>query len=280
MGELKWLKNVDWGFIGILALLLVISLVILQSASANVIAGKPEYYLKKQIIWIIIGLVAMAMVASFDYRYFEKLSMPIYLINLAILLAVLLIGNEAKGAQRWISFGPFDFQPSEFAKIAIVVSFASFLSRRQGELNTFRDLLPCFLFIGAPMLLILKQPDLGTSLVFIAIMIGMLWTAGANPKIVRTLVLVIFLGIGSVFGMLYFATSGFQKAPEQLPIPLPLKNVPADAADHFCQSGHGSPGGWLPCHPIPGGHRFRRRLGQRPGPGFPGPGEFSAGASH
>ena len=223
MGELKWLKNVDWGFIGILALLLVISLVILQSASANVIAGKPEYYLKKQIIWIIIGLVAMAMVASFDYRYFEKLSMPIYLINLAILLAVLLIGNEAKGAQRWISFGPFDFQPSEFAKIAIVVSFASFLSRRQGELNTFRDLLPCFLFIGAPMLLILKQPDLGTSLVFIAIMIGMLWTAGANPKIVRTLVLVIFLGIGSVFGMLYFATSGFQKAPEQLPIPLPLK---------------------------------------------------------
>lgn len=56
MGELKWLKNVDWGFIGILALLLVISLVILQSASANVIAGKPEYYLKKQIIWIIIGL--------------------------------------------------------------------------------------------------------------------------------------------------------------------------------------------------------------------------------
>lgn len=223
MGESKWLKNVDWGFLGVLAMLLIISLIILQSASANVVTGQPEYYLKKQTVWILIGLVAMATVASFDYRYFEKLSMPIYFINLAILLAVLLIGNEAKGAQRWISLGPFEFQPSEFAKIAIVLTFAGFLSRRQGELNTFRDLLPCFLFIGVPMLLILKQPDLGTSLVFIAIMLGMLWAAGINPKVFRALMLIIFLGVASIFGMLYFATAGFQKPPEQMPIPLPLK---------------------------------------------------------
>jgi len=223
MGDSKWLKNVDWKFMGLLGLVLGISLVVLSSASANVVTGQPYYYLKKQSVWIIIGLVAMFAVASFDYRYFEKMATPIYLVNLAVLVAVLLLGNEAKGAQRWISIGSFEFQPSEFAKIAIVLSFASFLSRRQGELTTFRSLLPCFLYIGAPMLLILKQPDLGTSLVFIAIMLGMLWAAGTETRLMRNLILLMGAVVIGVFALLFFATAGFTKPPDQLPVPLPLK---------------------------------------------------------
>lgn len=224
MLERKTIKNLDWTFLWLIAIILMSSLVVLKSASANVVTGQPYYFVKKQVLWIGIGFCAMTVIASFNYRQFLKLGNYIYLLNLGILLAVLLFGEESKGAQRWIGLGPFEFQPSEFAKIAIIISFAAFLNRRQGCLNTFKDLIPCFLYIGIPMLLILKQPDLGTSLVFLAIMLGMLWAGGANPKIMISLILVILILVIIIFGILFVATDGFQKPPEDLPIPLPLKS--------------------------------------------------------
>ena len=110
------------------------------------------------------------------------------------------MGTTALGAQRWIALGPFVFQPSEFAKVIIIVTFARFLADREGRLNTLTDLLPAFAFIALPILLIIMQPDLGTSLVFIAIMFGMMFMVGANPKLLAGLI-----GGGGVvgFGWLY-----------------------------------------------------------------------------
>lgn len=223
MFQRKLLKNLDWMFIGLLCLMMAVSLVVLKSASANVVAGQPYYYVKKQMLWILVGFLAMLLTASFNYSFLMRVANYIYVANIAILLAVFAFGFEAKGAQRWISLGFFDLQPSEFAKIAIVISFAAFLSRRQEHLNTVSDVLLCFLHIGIPLLLILKQPDLGTSLVLLAIMLGMMLVAGVNRKLMITLVAAIFLMVIIIFGVLFVATDGFQKPAEEFPVPLPLQ---------------------------------------------------------
>ena len=143
---------------------------------------------KKQIIWICLSIAILALVLTVPYEDFRRHRKAIYILNLVLLLLVLSpLGHSAKGATRWINMGSFSLQPSEFAKIFIIITFADFLARREGNLNTLKDLLPCFVYIGVPMLVVLKQPDLGTALVFMAIMFGMLFVAGANPKLVAGL---------------------------------------------------------------------------------------------
>lgn len=184
----KMLRNLDWSFVTNIYVILGISLLLLSSAS-RIIASDPFYYFKKQILWIIIGTAVFVLTATLDYNSLFKYANYLYGLNLVILLGVLLVGRTAKGAQRWISIGPFDFQPSEFAKLIIIVSLAAFLAKRQGKLNRLRDFIPPFFFTAIPMLLILKQPDLGTALVFIAILFGMMFVAGARPIILGGLIL-------------------------------------------------------------------------------------------
>ncbi|WP_238473176.1 FtsW/RodA/SpoVE family cell cycle protein, partial [Desulforamulus profundi] len=122
-------------------------------------------FVKKQIFFVILSLIILGFVLSVPYEDFRRHRKTIYILNILLLLVVLSpLGHSAKGATRWINLGPFLLQPSEFAKIFIIITFADFLTRREGHLNTLKDLIPCFIHIGVPMLLILKQPDLGTSL--------------------------------------------------------------------------------------------------------------------
>ncbi len=212
MVQKKMLRNLDLPFILTIAAILVFSLVVLSSANLT-IPGDPQGFVKKQGINILVGIIALLVVVSIDYNQLSKYDKHLYILNIVLLLTVLVIGSTNKGATRWIPLGFFDFQPSELAKVIIIITFAKFLSQRQDKLNTFWDLLPCFLFIGLPMLFILAQPDLGTSLVFIAIMFGMLYVAGANPKILTFLIIFGLLVIG---GLLY--------AHFNYGLPLPLKN--------------------------------------------------------
>ncbi|MBO8137264.1 MAG: rod shape-determining protein RodA [Desulfotomaculum sp.] len=167
----------------------------------------------KQLIWTFIGLAVMSLIVMFNYEDWPKYTRTLYIINLLMLLAVIFIGRAALGAQRWIAIGPFVFQPSEFAKIIIIITFANFLAHRSGRLNTIKELLPAFAFIGLPVLLILMQPDLGTSLVFFAIMFGMLYMAGANPKLLGGII-----GGGGLicFSWLY----AYFKNPDKVWVPL------------------------------------------------------------
>jgi rod shape determining protein RodA len=100
-----------------------------------------------------------------------------------MLVAVMVLGQSALGAQRWIQIGPITLQPSEFSKIIMIISLASILEDKIGKLNTFKDLLPVAAYLAVPFLLVLKQPDLGTSLVFLAIFIGMIFAAGVNLRL-------------------------------------------------------------------------------------------------
>lgn len=182
----RLLKKLDQTLLVVVALIILFSLVTIYSATKDDTVLKNDFF--KQIINIVIGLAAMIFMLNINYEDLAKHMKPLYIINLVILGAVIFVGDSALGAQRWIEIGPFRFQPSEFSKLIIIVCLAVFLNSRQGKLNRLRDLIPCFAFIGVPTLLILKQPDLGTSLVFMAIMFGMLFAAGARPWLLVCLI--------------------------------------------------------------------------------------------
>jgi len=221
----RMLRNIDVLFIIFLFLLLASSLIIQSTASYNVIESKPYHYLKIQALWIGTGLVWCTIIALIDYQKFRRFSWWIYGFNIALLLADFAFGESAKGAQRWIPItSTQNIQPSEFAKIFIIVTFADFLAKRQGKLNRFRDFIPPFLYILVPMLLILKQPDLGTTLVFVAIFIGMMFVAGANPWKFGGLI----LGVGAVGGVILYAHLG-ENVPGWLAF---LKSVPLPLHDY------------------------------------------------
>jgi len=132
----------------------------------------------RQLIWLGVGCAAMAVAAAFPPRLLEFLSKPLFLASLGVLGLVLLIGSSTGGAKRWLSLGPLSFQPSEFAKIAYILFMAGALSVKGADL---RRLTHLAVPVGAAVLvsaLVLKQPDLGTALCFMAILIAMLYWAG------------------------------------------------------------------------------------------------------
>lgn len=202
MVDKKLFRNFDYTLFITVLLIIAFGLVILSSATHVTMerGGDQFAYVKKQTFSIILGFIAIITMLSINYRSLARYYRLLYVVNIGMLLAVKFIGKEAKGAQSWISLGFFNLQPSELAKIIVIITFAAYLVKRQGELNTFRDILPSFLHIGIPMGLILLQPDLGTALVFTAICFGMLFVAGANP---RVLLAVILAGAVAVSGVLY-----------------------------------------------------------------------------
>lgn len=187
--ELKRLKFIDKPFLIVLAAIIIFGLVVLVSAT-KAISSNPFYYVKIQLISIFLGICISIFIIRYDYSQMTRYNYLIYGAAVFLLILVLLVGEESRGTVGWISIGPLPaFQPAEFTKIMLIIAFADFLSRRKGNLNTFVELLPCFIFMGIPFALIMLQPDLGTALVYIVITIVMMFVAGANPRIMITLIL-------------------------------------------------------------------------------------------
>jgi rod shape determining protein RodA len=151
-------------------------------------------------MWILVGVLGCIIVAAIDYTRLRRFSWHIYGLSLLLLLGVLAYGSVIHGTQGWFQFGSFQFQPAEFVKVTMIICFADFLVQRQGKLSNLRELLPAFLYMGLPVLLIIAQPDLGTSLVFIAIMLGMLYVGGANAKLLGGIT---FGGISAVIAWIW-----------------------------------------------------------------------------
>ena len=187
----RLLKNLDWALIAITLILIATGVVIVYSATrANpaLTGGNPFAYARKQIIAAIIGIAMVIGLMTFDYHISERGYYALYFLNLLLLIAVLLFGKEVNGAKSWFHIGPLGIQPSEFAKIFLILTLARHLSQKD-SLSSFFDLISAFVHIGVPLLLILLQPDLGTAMVLVAILFGMLYLAGARPKHLGAIVL-------------------------------------------------------------------------------------------
>lgn len=193
LGSRRLFKNLDYTLLVMTAVLIGIGLVVVSSATHVSGEGARDLtVVRMQGAWVLVGMIALVALLLYNYQDLVRYRRVLYILNLVLLGAVLVAGSDALGAQRWIQMGPFRFQPSEFAKLIIIITLADFLSHREGRLQTFKDLIPVFAYVGVPMLLIMKQPDLGTSLVFLAITWGMLFIAGANPRIL------VGLGLGGI----------------------------------------------------------------------------------
>lgn len=177
--EKKLFRNIDWILIINVIALMGIGLVMIASATqANPDNPESMGYVKRQAQWVVVSIVTMLVVMAIDYNHLPRLSKLIYVINLTLLVLVLTMGSETGGAQRWLVIGPFQIQPSEFAKIFVIITLANVLKDRAGKMNNWYDLIIPLAHVGVPMALVMIQPDLGTSLVFIGILFGMFLMAG------------------------------------------------------------------------------------------------------
>src|SRR3954468_16122979 len=134
------------------------------------------------LMWTGIALVAFIVTTAFDYKWLKTFAWPLYGLQLALLVATLGIGHGVGGSSRWVAIGPFDFQFSELAKILMIVVLSNYLGARQGRLTSLPSILGACVLVGPPWLLVMLQPDLGTSLVMLAILGGMLFMSGASLR--------------------------------------------------------------------------------------------------
>lgn len=163
---------------------LILYVIVLSVIGICVIGSARESVQSKQIAGVILGLFTMTVVSLMDYSFILKFSWLFYFMNIALLILVRIMGDDAKGATRWIDFGFIRFQPSELAKIIIILFFAYFFMRHQERLNTVGVLAGSFVLAGIPLILILEQPDLSTTIVTALIFIALLFIAGLSYKIV------------------------------------------------------------------------------------------------
>jgi cell division protein FtsW len=170
------------------------------SAPAALARTDPMSYLKKQGIYALFGVVLMMAASRFDYRRLRLLAPVLVLTALALCVAVLVIGSRVNGARRWIEVGPATFQPSELAKLALAVWAASYLSRHPAP-RTLRDLWrPIGILLGSFCLLILAEPDLGTAISLIVVLVAVLLISGTPvPTLASGVGIAVALGLVAIW---------------------------------------------------------------------------------
>jgi cell division protein FtsW len=151
-----------------------------SSARAALAADDPAYYLKRQAVYAFLGIVALAVLSRTDYRRLRYAVPPLLLTSFALLLAVIVIGTPINGAKRWITIGPATVQPSELAKLALVLWIAAYLSRSPAPQTLGELIRPIGVVFGASIALILVEPDLGTAISIVVMLAAVLVIAGTR----------------------------------------------------------------------------------------------------
>jgi len=172
-------SDLDRGLLAIALILTLIGIAFVFSATAPPAPEAKQLLYLRQLLWLGIALGAGGLIAAVPYRVYQgKTAWLLYGFGLVLLVLTLFVGHVGLGAQRWLGWGPIKIQPSEPAKVATVLLVANLLANRKQDLTDLGSLLKPLLAVGVPFLLVLKQPDLGTAVSFIAIFLVMLYWAG------------------------------------------------------------------------------------------------------
>jgi len=168
--ERTFLKRVDWNFALVILALNIIGLINLYSATHGAQSTGMNRLFVAQIFWLLGGWLLYFFITFVDYQIFLRLAWVVYLLNLGALIAVIFVGKVALGAQRWLDFGLFSYQPSETMKVALVLVFARYLAQKSyPEGMGLKDLIMPFLIMGIPFAITVEQPDLGTGMMLLII---------------------------------------------------------------------------------------------------------------
>lgn len=187
-------ERLEWSLIFAIGFLAFASLLTIHSLSAS--APEADELLLKQVAWFAIGTIIVIMMTSIDYHLISSLSYPLYLFVLGGLVAVLVpgIGQTRMGATRWIDIGPMTLQPSEMTKLALILVFSKYFADKKKETVFVTDLIVAGIMLGMPVALILKEPDLGMSIVQLPIFAAIIFVAGIDKKYIITLAVLGALG--------------------------------------------------------------------------------------
>ncbi|MDQ3020567.1 MAG: rod shape-determining protein RodA [Bacteroidota bacterium] len=167
-------------------------------------------YFSKQLSFSIAGIVLMVLISYIPPKFISMSSYIIYGLSLVLLVLVLIIGKKISGSKSWFSVGGFGIQPSEFAKIATILALANFLSKSEEgfrNINKPLEFLKACVIVLIPVLLIMRQPDMGTSLVFLSLILPVLFWAGLSPYVIFIIISPILVILGAFFGIGYFIAS-------------------------------------------------------------------------
>jgi rod shape determining protein RodA len=190
-------RDFDWTLLGMVLVLCTVSVLEVYSATLHT---KYAGFHTKQMFWISGGLVAMFIFAKIDYHKLIDFVPWAYGVCLVALVAVMFFGQKVLGARRWIKLGPMHFQPSEWVKLVLILAVARYFANLGGRSLTWKDILKAFVLVGVPLLLVLKQPDLGTSLTYTPILVAGLFLGGINLRqalILLTACIVLVAGVWS-----------------------------------------------------------------------------------
>ncbi|MEF2229450.1 MAG: rod shape-determining protein RodA [Pseudodesulfovibrio sp.] len=237
----RLLFYINWPLLSVAVILFLLGVLNLYSASGSRLeegmAIAPFFH--KQMVWGVMGLFCMVVFMFFDYRHLKTLAWPLYWVTALLLLAVFAAGVTIYGARRWLDLGFMNFQPSELAKIAILIVGARILSREREPLDFGR--LGYVLGVGLVLAgLIIKQPDLGSGLSILMILGGMILYRGVTPRVFKTAL----IAIPALLPLSWFFLHDYQK--KRIMTFLDPTTDPLGAGYHIIQSeiAIGSGGFW------------------------------------
>jgi cell division protein FtsW (lipid II flippase) len=275
----------------IIVALIAIGTVAIYSATyaADIDTGN---FFVKQLIWAVTGLSFMFFISLIPIRLINRFAYWIYGISIFLLIMVLFFGRIGQGAERWLVIGPVHIQPSELSKLATVLAVSKYLSDKYADVNQVRYFGISVLLILVPFLLIARQPDLGTALVFLALVIPLLFWAGLNWFAIFTILTPVLTMILSFnfWAFLFLPEKTrhscrclFAQYRSRYRDAISLESaapVSAEANSDICKSGAGSQRCRLSDHTVTGRDRIRRRLGKRIYEWIPDPFAFSSGPAY
>jgi rod shape determining protein RodA len=188
--EVKTLKNLDFIILAVVIMISTFGIIMISSATNNL--PNSEAYIQTQLTSTILGFIVITVILFFDYKTFGNFYLVIYAFSILLLIAVLIagVGGDDWGANRWLYIGGFGFQPSDFAKIGIIISLARVISEHHETINEFKTLGKIVAITALPMGLVYMQPDLGTTMVFPVFTFAMLFVAGLKYKYILVTFLV------------------------------------------------------------------------------------------
>ncbi len=200
--DYKLSDKFDFGIFIPVSLLIAIGLTAIYSSTFNHPTMSGNF--NRQVVFAIAAFFVFFITYSIPTNIFKTVAVPTYLFSLLLLLVVLVVGRKTSGARSWLDIGPFGFQPSEFAKIGTVFAMAAFLSKKNTDIDSFKDILLSLAIGLVPVILILLEPDMGTAIVFVGTILILIFWKGISLFGLFIVLSPGFVAISAIFGFYYF----------------------------------------------------------------------------
>ena len=209
----RLMQNFDWLTLSIVVVISVVGILTIFSATRQPGAeetAQASFYMK-QMVWLAVSIIALVVFISFDYIWLGRIALPLYVTGLLLLVFVLIAGRTGMGAQRWISLGPFSFQPSEFFKLIFIIMLANYYCFSRESLGV-TALLRAFFFIAlVPFVFLFKQPDLGTAIVVLLIFMSVSLAKGLHKKVIAMIIVIGIISLPFLGNIMWTGLKDYQK---------------------------------------------------------------------